>query len=364
MIPVDERDPDISSITAYTGKIRGTINRRLINSMDAARLLNLMPGLKNKMILPKMAIAKGAKRFTPRFTGGEAISFTDRVLAVYEGKREIEIVPSKFRQTYYAESMKPGFNPLDMPFPAFIWNAVIEELAAELNDNTVWNGLGPDDVVQFSASATYAAGDIVVWGPSSNQENDYLVLSSTTAGQTPVTHPGKFREINNLTIFKGFGTLIKELLVLGSNNGGLGAVSTGAITPEDILDQVKEQYMAHTEAQRNRGVYIYMQTDLAEMYSEAYYDKYEKYVQTPQGTGNLILPFTGGKGQIVPSSFMSGSNRFMSGPKEAFCLGTDAINDLSNVHTETDHYTVEGSMTYAMGVQIGDLESVRVNDQV
>jgi len=107
----------ISDLAAYAGKYNKQLVTRLVNGLQVAQDVTVRPGVKNRELITKLSVDgqmgpyTGVKRNNP-----DAIKFEPRILEVFVGQYDVNIDPMKFRDTWLSEVMKPGVNPLDIPF--------------------------------------------------------------------------------------------------------------------------------------------------------------------------------------------------------------------------------------------------------
>src|SRR5690349_7987011 len=130
------------TLAAYAGTYQKQLISTAINKMDIAQDVTLLPGIKSKHNFTKLKVGNIAKPFSSTHQPtANALQYTGRALEVQPGKADLLIETEKYRQTYLGESMKPGFNAVDLPFEKYTWDAVIAEFSRELNDITAYFGV-------------------------------------------------------------------------------------------------------------------------------------------------------------------------------------------------------------------------------
>lgn len=264
------------------------------------------------MKLTKLKVLAGAKPFTDVFeAAGDALEYSGRDLVVRMGKRELLISPTKYRQSWMSEVMKPGVNPEDIPFAEYVWNQVMLELAAEINDSTAYNG------VYNAAGAT--AADIAT----------------------------------------GFAKLIADEITATN----LVPVVTGAITNTNAVSKFEQMWKSLPVTYRKAGANLYCSFNSYDKYQEDYREKYGKYMEVPDG-GYGYIDGSSRKGVLKPVTWMNTSSRLITTPKENLLLGCDLLSDLNKINTVPALWTMQVGIAFGIGFQIRDLEAIKVNDQV
>lgn len=349
--------PNISALSSYAGVYEKKLFAKLQNKLDAATDITVLPGVKGKLKLTKLRVSAGARPYTSTFLAdGDELNYSGRDLEVKMGKREILVDPSVYRQTWMAEVMKVGVNPMDIPFAGYVWEQVMATLAAELNDNTIGFGFDSSATALFT-SGGYAVGAYVKFVTGSI--TDYWKCIATAASnESPATHPAKWQKVNAEAIATGFLTLIAAELTASN----LTAVATGAVSASNAVEKFELMLKAMPVAYRKAGFKIFCSYDLADKYNADYRDKFKKYVEMNE-SGSFFLDNTSRKVEIVPCTWLGTSQRMIATPKENLLLGTDLLSDINNIRTIEDVWTLKAGIAFAIGVQIRDLEAIKVNDQ-
>lgn len=347
--------PDISALAAYAGKYEKALFSTLVNSLDAMNDLTVIQDVKNKLNMTKLKAGNGARPYATANEGRSSdLQYTGRVLEVLQGKRDLNIAPNDYRSTWMSEVMKPGVNPKEIPFAAYVWEQVMKELAAEINDNTIYFGFDKTDATAYDGGSTYAVGDYITFTAADGISDYWKCVTITTAGQSPVTHPAKWQKVNAEAITVGFGKRIADDIA------NIEVESTGAIASGTAYAQYKALYRALPVAYRKMGVVLYSSWDNVDLLVDDYEDKVGKFTTTDNGI--MTLPGSDGKCQIVRASWMTGSGRLICTPKSNLLVGTDRTSDLNNMKTDEHLRTVEASIEFVLGTQIRDLNALVVND--
>ena len=152
--------PNISGLSAYAGKYEAKLFSTLFNSFDALKDLTLYTNIKKATQMTKLKAGKGARPGHATFqASGQDLVYSGTVLEPIWGKRDLNIVPSEYLDTWMVEYKSRGINPKELPFAEYLWNQIVIELAAELNDSTIYFGFDKADATAYAGGSTYAVGD-------------------------------------------------------------------------------------------------------------------------------------------------------------------------------------------------------------
>jgi hypothetical protein len=303
--------PTVSALSAYAGQYEQALFSTLVNGMDAAKDITVYPNVKDTVKLTKLTAGGGARPYSATHQPNTAaLAYTGRDLTVRIGKLDLLVEPLKYNNTWMSQVMSAGTNNDDIPFAQYVWEQVMKELAAEINDSTVWAGT-------YNASGSNAAA-----------------------------------------IATGLGTLIATELTATN----LTAVATGAISNTNAVEKFELMYKSMPAAYRSQGFTIYCSYNSFDKYQEDYRERFKKYVEM-NDNGQYTLDATARKVNIVPATWMGTSNRLVATPKENLLLGTDLLSDFNKINTIQDVWTIKAGIGFKIGFQIRDLAAIRVNDQ-
>ncbi len=360
-------NPTLDALTAYAGthekKLMGQLYKEL---MLQAEGIMVMPGIKGKHKLPRLRVGRGLKPYTGKFASADdQFKYSDREIEVERAQRDLEIDPEKYRLTYLAQyqTASAGSNANkegQIPFAPYTWGEFMKENASEVVDLLYW-GRGKAAFASFNPASTYSVGALVkisltIGGKA--EDNYFRCKTATSAGESPITHPAKWENVNYLAITKGFRPRITEAI---SNEGFDQIVSTGAITSADAYSQFTAVFRGQDEIVKRQGAVIYC----AQNSYEKLLDSIETTVTKNFELINNIafLPKTDNKCRIQPVSWMAGSNALLCTPANNFRLGTDQLDDMNKLTNIPQHYTLETSLSFLIGTQIADLDVLVINDQ-
>lgn len=350
---------DVAALAAYAGKYQKKLFSTLVNMLDFASDLTILRDIKNSLNLTKLTVGKGARPYSKVFEAkGGDLGYTPRVLSVLMGKRDISIHPNDYRSTWMSEVMRPGVNPHDIPFAAYVWDQVLKELAAEINDRAIYFGFDKGDAVAFAGGDTYSEGDYITF--ASNGITDYYkCIADTTAGQSPTTHPAKWEMVNAEAITIGLAKRIADAVAASS----VKVISTGALASDSAYEQFTAMWRGLPVSYRKYGACIYGSWGSSDFLQDDIENKVGKYVEIDDKTNIMYLRKTGRKCIIKPSTWMGDSGRLIATPKENLLVGTDQLSDMNKINVDKHLRTLDAGIDFALGTQIRDLDAMVVNDQ-
>lgn len=353
--------PDISQIQKYLGKVKSELIRKFFNGLGVANDIMVQPNVKNKMLLPKLIVNGKPRPYTGNhMPNATDITYGDRELAVDQFQRDFAIDPRKYRNTYLAQ-FRPageGANANVIPFAQFTLETAVLHNASILNDQVVWNGLGTAAFANFNPASTYTSGAKIKFTGADNEPHYFIANTSTSAGESPASHPAKWDNKDELAITEGLGTKLKA----GRTGGTILAASTGAITSTDGYKQAQMVYRKLSEALRNQvGVInLYAGSDTMDKIVDSFTD-IQKF--TVADNNIVYVPGTDKKCRLVRASWMAGTGTLVASPKENLYMGTDLLSDLNDIRTIEQVYQLQMGLVGLIGFQYADADAVVMNDQ-
>jgi hypothetical protein len=351
---------DLSLLAAYPGKYLMALFTKFFSSFDVRSDVTTYTNIKSKINLTKLQINDGPRPYTGDFapvTGD--LQYIPNVLTVEKFQRDIKIKPDEYRGTFMEELLGKGSNAKNknFPFAQFVWETVLTAQAEALNNRTAYFGVGTAAFAAYNPATAYTVGSRIAYA-SAVRTDYYICVTATTAGQTPETHPAKWKKQNAEAITVGFGKKIADAIT-GNN---LVPVTTGAINSTDAYDQFTEVWRGLPEVIKIKGGKMYASVNSVEMLQDAFENQISKYTET-DNSGRLFLSKTNKKCEIVPASWMSGSGRLIATPKENMIMGCDQFGDENMIDTKPEFYAVLATMSSVLGFGIRDFENMSVNDQ-
>lgn len=351
----DTVSPDLSAIAAYAGKHANKLHRRLLTGLDIVKDITPVFNVKHAITMANLVIKNGPKPYTGKFEPNEDdLSYNDRTLTVEKFQRDIEVEPSKYRTTYLSQdrSAGEGANNMSIPYAQFTMEAITDDNASILNNQTAFYGIGKAGFEDFNPATAYAIGKFIKYN------NKYFkTVTATIAGETPDSHKAKFTDANALAIAVGLGTHFKQ----GRTSGDISNISTtGAITSSDAYAQFQEVWRRWDEVYRQKGGIIYCSQNSHDALLDDIEDKVSK--NTVLDLGITYLPKTSKNCQVKPVSWMNGSDMLVCTTKENLMYGTDLASDLNVLRVIPKMYTLELGITGLIGFQYQDGGIISMND--
>ena len=359
---------DVSALTGYAQQMQKPLISTLVNAMDIKDDILFQPGVKNTMALPKLKVGKGFKPYTGTFVNeNNATKYTDRTLTVKVGQRDLLIDPEDYRNKYLAWQAGLGAaannKENQIPFSQYLWNQIVTELAAEINDQTAFFGFDYTAVIAYNAGTAYSVGNRMFY--TQNGVVKYFeCIVATTAGQTPDTNPTKWNDVSAGAVSPGIKSYLSA--VTGSN-----AIATGAITDgATALTKTTQMYTAIPGAFRKTPMVMHMSYTDSDFLINGILNTYSKYTKEDLEAGSYYLPLSNKLCLVKPATWMSGSRRIIlepcdkSGRGQNLIMGVDLLSDINQIEVIKQAYQLQLAIKFALGFQISDLEAIWINDQV
>jgi len=354
-----DASPDISALAAYAGKYSNKLYRGFITSLDVFNDITAWWGLKFKENLHRLTVHGQPRPYTGVFEANEGdIAFSGQTIEAEKFQRDLLIEPSKYRTTYLGEmrGKGEGANNMTIPFAQFTLETVAKRVGEDINNNTVWYGIGKAGFTSFDAEDTYAEGDYVSFANGKNVHY-YRVLANTTAGQSPATHPDKYENVDALAICLGLGTQIRTL----REDDKLGHVEVTGSMLSDTYSKIKKIYRGLPEKIRKSGrVVMYYSLSVHEALLDDFEGDISKY--TDKDLKLTTLPTSDGNCILKPVSWMSGSQQVVCTPKENLIAGTDLLSDFNDFRVIPQMYALQLGLTGTLGFGVQDPEAISTND--
>lgn len=362
---------DVSAISAYADEHKRPLIATLVNGLDIAQDIQVIPNVKNKIQLTKLAVGNSFRPYSSTHepkTGN--LVFSDRELATKTGKIDLLIDSNAFKDKHLAWRTSPGnrasktFN--DMDFAPFVWDQVIKGLQRELNDETAYFGFDSSATPTYSEAATYVANAYIKYTVNGVVEYFQNISgSTTTAGQDPIDTPAKWQNVTARAVAPGLKSFIDAAI-----SGGFAVTTTGAINSgATAVTAFKKLFRDMPAAYKNYGVIIHASYTDCEYLMDGQSDIY-KYTQADRTEPVIQLFGTNGKCWVKPASWLGTSRRLIAEPLMPgtfqgmnLVMGTDLLSDANDIQTIPDVYTLKAGIKLDIGWQIQDLAALRLGDQ-
>lgn len=293
--------PDVSAITTSFVEMGAKIFGKKVNDWNISSPgFLLMKGINKPTALPKIAGAGNIRpyRSNDDSTGNET-KYTDRVLTVYQSKKDVKIDPENYRNTYLADHGKSEFYQ-------YILNQETTEYLASIDTNVMGRGVRNGS---GSAAADVADGFLTII--------DALITATTI---TPVT--------------------------------------TGAITSANAVTKIELVTDAAPAWLKKQGGTVYVSYTVFAYYRIHYRATYG-FSFNPDLAGKYKIDGT--NFTLEPASWMGTELTVLLTADKNLCVGTDANG--VEVHPTKQYNLIETRFMMPIGFQIADLDAIVVNDQ-
>lgn len=310
---------DLTSAAAFQDYVQSydfNLLGRMFHGFASAPYLTPHANVKGRETLTEMQIGNLIKRFKKEFAPGSGtFKFVPRHLDVIAAKIDEQIYPQEYASTYLGLAQRQGFNHQENPFEGYILNKLFQK-----KDN----------------------------------EKDIAIWQGEAIGSPTDTSP-------LVDLMDGFLKRITDAL----SNNEITAVSTGALTLDDMVTQTESVYKGLGSEQRNEQVTIFMSVDNWALYAESYRENYSKNYAQKEIAGLQPIRLDGGNAWIVPMPGMGTSDRIIATTVDNMHYGFDSESDDKMMNFEKNHRAIDWYMDFKFGCQIGIMHDsvIRVNNQ-
>jgi hypothetical protein len=348
---------DITAIKGYIAKQDKTLIHQMLNELDIVKDLTVLRNVREPRDLNKMTVDDGVRPLNldiEKAKGGR--KWTKRQLMPQRAMKLIKMVPEELRETWQSEML--DINAQEVPFAAWVWEQEFAKIAEEINDNFYFSKYA-GVVEEFSGSTAYDPGDLIYFNEVIYKQ---VHTAATTAGQSPLTHPARWQDVDNKVICDGPHELIEKALA----DEGLLTVGTGTFNDTNAYTYAKGMWDNVKESHRNKKMIAYVSIDAA-MDIATHQNKL-----FGSGVGIAGVDIEGRKPftlrntplTIMPVTWMKASRRIIITMPGNLVVGMNQVSDANKVGKVVD--TIHGYtaiVKYMIGCQFRDLEVLYVNDQ-
>lgn len=354
---------DVAALASYAGDYEKQLFSTMVNGLDVASDIRVMPNIKNKLNLTKLTAQANARPFSTNEEYQGTLKYRPRVIEVKQGKVEMLINLEDYRNEWMADEMGAGSHAnkgaQSIPFAPYTWNEVLKSLGAEINDRTVYHGFDSSGTDAYNSGLAYSIGDRV-FETVGGITNYYEATSAVAAGEDPASTPSKWKTVNAEAIAKGFKEIYNEEITASK----IAPVATGAITTgAEALAAQRELFRSLPEAYKKMGVTIFQSYTDYELLMDGIEDKITKY--TKEDNTPVYLPGTDRKCIVKPVTWKTNTRRLTATPANNLIMGTDLLSDMNNIKVleNANLWTIPVGIKFGAGFQIRDLEALAINDQ-
>jgi len=306
--------PILTSLTTWTGKHSKMLLGQLYQRLETSDITIDTDASADKLY-PKLSVSGGIVAYTGTFSATDDLTFSDKKLSPKLAKRELQIEPKKFFNTYLqyiAGLTRNGALDTQIPFEAFIMQKVMEQMAQQVNNKII--GLGDT----ASADATKAITD------------GFLKLLAGLITATEVT-----------------------------------PVATGAWTSANAVTKAETLWKGIPDTWKGINTILYVSRTQYQNILESYRALYptDAAAFRMANQENLFIPISGGMCTIKPQAWMGTSNRAIITVPENLIVGGNPESDMAGVKVIEDVWVKKLGVAFSIGMLIPDSEAIFCNDQ-
>jgi hypothetical protein len=352
---------EITAIAKWAGMYSKQFLSQMLNGLDLLKDMSVDRQVSRQgKLLPKFKAQAGLRPLDTSVNardGGER-EWSGRKLFVYDAMKIFSIIPDDLISSFQSDMLAPGATQI--PFAQWVWQKEMVKLSAEINDNSYLAEYAGDAALFNAASVYTFSASVPVYVKFGPLRDIYKLLSTTTAGQSPDTHPAKWQKINASAIATGIGTIIAKEIAASA----LTPITTGAITNTNALTKVEQMYNAMTVPHKNKGGVIRVSPDVYRKYVEHERSVYGNTVSSPEfGDGKKYVYGTGKKWELRECTWMGASQRIIMTQFENIAFGTNLVDMPGITKTVETLHGYDAVAKFLVGFEIADLENLYVNDQ-
>jgi hypothetical protein len=353
-------NPDVASLTSYAGKYKNELITKMYSGLTVTQDVAFEENVENQMTLTELELNVQAREFssTEEIDSDTGFKYTPRVLTVNQFKLEMRVDPTKYRRTYL-QQVRSGVLDKSIPYAQFHNEMLAMELGQQINTQVAYYGIDSAGIAAWASGSTYAIGDKVKLANANGVLHKWIAIAATTAGQSPLTHPAKWKNITTECIAEGF----KSRILSGISNSDITQTSFGSnMSASNGVAYVENLMAAVSTPVYNSGVNVYMSRKSLKKYNDDYREKYGKY--TGKMMGKYQTVDDNEKVLLVPAEWMMDSKRIIVCRPSKLVVGTNKLSDFNNVVTSNDQlWTYKQGNTGLFGTQIESFNEMVINDE-
>lgn len=353
---------EIAAIAKWAGLYSKQFLGQMLNGLDIYQDLAVDRMVsRHGKLLPKFTAQGGLRPLNTNIesNGAAERSWSGRKLFVYDAMKIFTIVPEDLIPSFQSDMLAPGAK--EIPFAQWVWMKEMEKLASEINDNFYFADYAGDATAYDSGTAyTYSAGT-PTYKTFGDLSDIYKLLSTTTAGQSPATHPAKWLKVNASAIATGPGTIIAK--EIAASTLSVVSAASGAITSSNYLDKEEAMFKSMTVAHRNKGGLVRLSPDLYKKRLDHMKTAYPMELGKDSGDGKMYVWGSGKKWEVRECSWMGSSQRIIMTQFDNMIIGTNIAATPGITKTVETLHGYKSVAKFLIGSEIADLENLYVNDQ-
>ncbi len=352
---------DFDAIAKFAGQYDKNFVKQILNGLDFLSDVWVLQNVSgNGMLLPKLTVNGGIRPLNLNVENpkGTNSNWGGRKITPKPAMKIIKITPDEYRETFLDDGSLQA-NAQTIPYAQFVMEAEMAKISSEINE-VVYDGVDQSDASAWDAEEIYNAGNYVNYS-----DVIYKCLSTTSAGESPVTAVAKWTDVDALAISKGWGTIIAEEIsndaIVGNN-----LISTGAITVEDAWDQVNDMFNHLPSVHKAKGGTVLMSCDNYMKYVLSEKAAFQNQAVPDFGDGQKYVFGSAKKWKVKTggATWMNNSGRVIFNMMDKnLVFGTQIQSDMNKLGLpiRTVHSMVMAAK-WTQSCQISDLETLYLND--
>ncbi len=359
--------PDVealNAIKAYAGDHKGDLLTRAVFGLEAARVFTVMPNVKDQTPIINLVVTKGLRPYDGQKQMESELKYGKRTLVTGLGKKELAIDVQKYRNTHLSKKLGGSAHDKTIPFAQRTNEAIIDEFGEEINESVPYFGLNKSRFTELNPAIVNAAGALR-FVDTGNTRNYYIVVTTTTAGDTVASAPAKFQKINGRAVADGLQIQIEEAITSTElTETTIGEIDNSTVFAVAAFKTIFRTLPAAYRSKVHVALCSYNTFDLLQDDIE----EKQKYTVTDPSTNQpmdnaIWVPGTSKKLMAVACGFMGESERIIVTQKENLVLGTDLESDANQIKTNPDLWVDEMGLLLNIGVNWGLSDDVALNDR-
>lgn len=353
---------DAAAMTAWKGKKDVQLFSTLLKEMGWYNVYGKRT-VRNILDFTRLKITDGLGPKTSTFKGGSSDQkFSGTRLTVSLWDRDFEIDPAEYFDMWMTEFQNDKNKP---PFEAYIYQQYKLALQHEFSASAAYWGLGKDAYPAYNAAIAYTqnsdtAGIMKLANAATGVMEYWKCIITTTAGQTPTTHPLRWQKDNARAAVVGMGKVLADLIAASGSE--ISPYITGILDETNAYSGALGLYRSMPEQFKKVPMELQIGTGMAENICDELSSKYESTIKTLDDLPS-VLPKTGNKLSIKIMDNMDDSNRMIiTLPNENTLVGMSNISDMSSIKFVDTPKTLQGTFWGTMGFGIRDPKALFCND--
>lgn len=352
---------NVDAIAKWAGMYSKQMFAQVINGLDVFADLSVDRNVSRfGKLLPKFKAEKGLRPLDTSIdnNGQNQRSIGGRKLMVYDSMKIFNIVVDDLITSFLSDMMVPGAK--EIPFAQWFWQKEFEKLGSEINDNFS-SAEYAGNAAAFDSGAVYTFSASVSTFVKFGTLNDiYKLVSTTTAGQSPTTHPAKWTKVNEKVTHTGHLTIIKNEITGGAHTN---VITTGTVTNANALEKVELIYNSMTVAHRNAGGKVWLSPTDYTAYMQNYRTVYPYSMNDMSGDGAKYIFASGKKWEVKQATWLGTSRRIIFDLQMNLRVGTNLVTNPGITNIVPTLHGYDAVSKFFLGAEICDLETLYTSEQ-